>query len=327
MNLDHLRYFLEAARLEHFGKAAKALGISPSAISHGIADLEEKLGRELFIRQGKNVYVTPHGKAFAEKLRGALDQLSAVQEEARSESVGLVGHFRIGATHALCSRFLTPVWARLQHENPRLTSELYTLRSGDVVARVMSGELDFGICVNPQANPGVDSSPLRSGTCWFAVRRGHPILKLTPARQIKALSNYPAVLPRALQGIELCDSQHPMFKRYQVVPRFDCIVDSYDVASRKLESSDSWCFLPDWLIAESDGSLRPIQHPEDWHAPSVITAVWPHARALPRPLALLRERLVKSSETDFPSAKKRLPHPTRKIPQMHTEMVETAERP
>ena len=48
MKLDQLTYFLEAARHEHIGKAAKAVAISPSAISHSISALEKELGRPLF---------------------------------------------------------------------------------------------------------------------------------------------------------------------------------------------------------------------------------------------------------------------------------------
>ena len=42
MNIDRINYFLETAKHEHLGRAAKALAISPSAISHAIKLLEEE---------------------------------------------------------------------------------------------------------------------------------------------------------------------------------------------------------------------------------------------------------------------------------------------
>ena len=48
MNFDQLRYFVETARFEHIGKAAKSVAISPSAISHAIANLEDELGLDPF---------------------------------------------------------------------------------------------------------------------------------------------------------------------------------------------------------------------------------------------------------------------------------------
>ena len=67
MKLDQLTYFLEAARQEHIGKAARILAISPSAISHSIAALEEELGAPLFERKGKYIFLTNRGRRLMER--------------------------------------------------------------------------------------------------------------------------------------------------------------------------------------------------------------------------------------------------------------------
>ncbi len=55
MTLDQLQYFVEAARRQHIGQAARFLNISPSAISHSIAALEEEFGQSLFEKQGRQI--------------------------------------------------------------------------------------------------------------------------------------------------------------------------------------------------------------------------------------------------------------------------------
>jgi LysR family transcriptional activator of glutamate synthase operon len=58
MKIDQLIYFAETAKEEHIGRAAKILGISPSAISHSIASLEGELQLKLFQKKGKNIFLT-----------------------------------------------------------------------------------------------------------------------------------------------------------------------------------------------------------------------------------------------------------------------------
>ncbi len=62
MKFDQLSYFVEAAKQQHLGRAARVLGVSPSTLSHSISSLEEELGRDLFQKKGKTLALTLHGK-------------------------------------------------------------------------------------------------------------------------------------------------------------------------------------------------------------------------------------------------------------------------
>ena len=81
VKLEQLSYFLEVAKTEHVGKAAKALAISPSAISHSIRKLEEEFGRELFVKQGKRIHLTSHGKLLMERARKLLEEADSIRED------------------------------------------------------------------------------------------------------------------------------------------------------------------------------------------------------------------------------------------------------
>ncbi|WP_318630512.1 LysR family transcriptional regulator [Limosilactobacillus reuteri] len=63
MEIKQLRYFVEVARREHISEAALELNIAQSAISRQINLLEKELQVPLFDRQGRNIYLTSHGKA------------------------------------------------------------------------------------------------------------------------------------------------------------------------------------------------------------------------------------------------------------------------
>ncbi len=285
MKLDQLRYFLETARHGHIGKASNILSISPSAISHSIAGLEEELGRELFLKKGKNIVLTSHGKLLMERARKLLQDVDAVKDEVASDCVELQGHYRLAGAHLLSSRFLAPAWTKIQNENPRLSAEIYSMRSAGVVAAAASGEFDFGLCLNPQPHPGISAMSIYSGQLVIVVNKRHPLLGLDKAKRVAALSRYSACLPKAFSGVDNCES-HPNFEKYGIVPHVRCAFDSYDVAVENVASSQAWGLMPCWVLRSHKDRLAPIV-PRGWDAPVHAFAVWPKNRLLTKALKRL----------------------------------------
>lgn len=273
MKFDQLTYFIETARLEHIGKAAKTLNISPSAISHSIAQLEEELGRELFSKKGKRIALTLHGRLLMERSKKLLEEFEKVREELKAENVPLKGNHKLAASHDLCVRFLSKSWIRLHKENPGMTGELFTVRSAQVIAGVLSGEYDFGLCFNPVEHPDLKSAILRTGKILVAVRKDHPVLKLKESEKFKALSQFPAALPKSFQGIDVCE-RHPMFEKYEIKVRPQFLFDSYGIGLSLVAESDCWSFIPEWLIEEKGDEVEALKPPSGWAAPYHIAAVW-----------------------------------------------------
>lgn len=285
MKIEQLRYFLAAAKTEHIGRAAASVSISPSAISRSVAELERELGRELFVKRGKNVFLTVHGKRLMERADSLLNGLEEIKDELASDDVEQEGRYRLAATHGLCARRLVPAWSRVQAGAPRLTAEVYSLRSADVAAGVASGAYDLGLCYNPSQSPTLGERVLYRGSLLLAVRRGHPILKLPLAARAARLSDYPAALSKSFTGVDNCET-HPAFARFHIVPRVELTFDSFDAALERLCATDSWSLFPDLLLDESGGRLSAVV-PPGWHAELRVTALWPRHRWLSRPLKRL----------------------------------------
>ena len=62
MDINDFRTFLEVSRTRHFGQSARNLCVTQSAVSARIRQLEEALGKQLFIRQRNNIQLTPAGE-------------------------------------------------------------------------------------------------------------------------------------------------------------------------------------------------------------------------------------------------------------------------
>jgi DNA-binding transcriptional LysR family regulator len=294
MKLHQLIYFLETARHEHIGRAAKILAISPSAISHSIAGLEEELGRQLFVKQGKNIFLTNHGKLLFERVSKLLNDIEVIKEEIISDQVELQGTYKLAASHVICPEILGPAWVRIQSRNPKLVGEVYTLRSAQVLQGVASGEHDLGVCFSPQSHPRVQAEIIHEGHMVLAVSKQHPLLKAKKSDAVREIGKYPATLPKSYQGIDNCET-HPNFAKFKIVPQVDLVFDNYEVAIKKVRDSQGWGFFPDWITKL--GGLGSIV-PEGWQAPYNISAVWPKNRILTKVMRHLidemRTELAKS---------------------------------
>lgn len=113
LNYHHLHYFWAVAREGHLTRAAKLLGVSQSALSTQIRQLEESLGQPLFTRQGRRLVLTDTGRIaldYADTIATAGYELVATVREGRQRDQQVL---RIGAVGTLSRNFqrgfLTPL--------------------------------------------------------------------------------------------------------------------------------------------------------------------------------------------------------------------------
>jgi DNA-binding transcriptional LysR family regulator len=285
VKFDQLQYFVEAARRQHIGQAAVFLNISPSAISHSIAALEEELGRSLFEKQGRQIKLTHHGKLLLERAEYLLGEANRIREELSSGEQELRGHVRLAATHVICSDFVTPAWISIQDLNPQLTSTIHSLKSGEVLARVNSGETDIGFCLSPHSSPSHEQELLHEGKLVMCFSKKHPFLK---ERRLDDLAKYPSLAAQGTQGIESCEN-HPAFARLGFEPKVANLFDNYSVAVQALKNNQLWVLLPDFLAVHFPDIETYV--PRGWDATYRLSAVWPKYRIRTQALNLLIQKV------------------------------------
>lgn len=123
VNLNALRIFAEAARLENFQRAAEVLNLSHGAVSQRIRQLEQDLGVVLFERQARGVRLTPHGARY----RRAVDEALAILATAGAELVQGAGQVTLHLGPSFASRWLMPRVQGLAECHPDivLTTEVH----------------------------------------------------------------------------------------------------------------------------------------------------------------------------------------------------------
>ena len=137
-------YLIALAREKHFGHAAAACHISPSTLSAAISDLEAELGVAVVERGKQFTRLTPEGQYVVDYAhRMAAGEEGLRQELARLRN-GLTGHLRLGVipTALTVVASLTSVFSR---RYPLVTTEVLSLSTSEIVARLHDYELDAGI--------------------------------------------------------------------------------------------------------------------------------------------------------------------------------------
>jgi LysR family transcriptional regulator, glycine cleavage system transcriptional activator len=150
--LTALRAFEAAARHLSFKHAAAELSLTPTAISHQIRQLEDRLGVPLFVRGTRRVDLTPAGQSLFPALRDGFDAMERAVRNVRPQvrPRALV----LSTTMAFASRWLLPRLARAQLE---VALHLHT---SDQPVDLQGGAAQLAIRYGPGRYPGLESQPL-----------------------------------------------------------------------------------------------------------------------------------------------------------------------
>jgi DNA-binding transcriptional LysR family regulator len=131
-----LTAFVSVATHLSFRAAAVQLGVTPSALSHTVRQLEERLGVRLLHRTTRSVSPTDAGLRLLERLRPAMTEVAAALEDLKREQQRPSGRLRIHATHMAAMTVIAPIWNRFLTAYPDVEIELQVNQAPvDIVAK------------------------------------------------------------------------------------------------------------------------------------------------------------------------------------------------
>lgn len=150
MDLSDLRIFTSVVREGGVTRAAEKLNRVQSNVTTRIRQLEEDLGVELFLREGKRLHVSPAGLV----LLGYADRLLALADEARMSirDPRPRGLFRLGAMESTAAVRLPKVFNAYSRLHPDVTLELRIGNPVTLSAAILAGELDAALVSEPIAD-------------------------------------------------------------------------------------------------------------------------------------------------------------------------------
>lgn len=175
MNLRDLRYLLAVAEHEHFGRAARACGVSQPTLSVQIRKLEDLMGVALFERSSKTAAPTAACLQLLGHARTAVTAAEAILATARNLRDPLSGRFRLGIIPTLAPYLLPLVFAPLRETLPMLELEPWEDQTSALLERLRAHELDAALLATAVDGPDLVSLPLFDEPFLAALPPDHPL--------------------------------------------------------------------------------------------------------------------------------------------------------
>jgi DNA-binding transcriptional LysR family regulator len=188
-DINLLVLFEVAYQERHLGRAAQRLGLTASAISHGLNRLRRVLHDPLFLRTPRGVVPTARATDLAEPIADILARVNALMGSARPfDAKHSRRRFTIGAPDALSAIFLPPLLARIHSQAPGVdlavreafpSESALTVERAWEAARTRLEARMLDVAVIPAAKPAPRFARKRIDDTRFiiAARSGHPFLR------------------------------------------------------------------------------------------------------------------------------------------------------
>ena len=177
MNLDTLRLYCDVVRLRSFSRAAAAGGVSQSAASQAIQQLEAELDATLLDRSRRPLEPTAEGRGFYDACRGLLTGFEKARAALAASRQRVEGTVRVAAIYSVglhdMSRHMQPFMAA--YPNARVLLEC--LHPHKVVEAVLNDEADLGILSYPAASRALAVLPLREEPMMVVTHPSRPLAR------------------------------------------------------------------------------------------------------------------------------------------------------
>ena len=145
MELSDYRYFEHLSQTMHFARTARALGMSPSALTRRVKGMEEELGQSLLLRDHRSIRLTAAGERFRIFARSQIDQWEELQNELREEAAHPQGELHIACTVTACHTVLPQLLSKFRKEYPGITLRLITQDATRSLNQLEAGEVDLAV--------------------------------------------------------------------------------------------------------------------------------------------------------------------------------------
>lgn len=204
MELRVLRYFLEVAREENITAAAESLHITQPTLSKQLMDLEDELGKKLFIRGKRRITLTEDGMLLRKRASEIIELVEKTETELQKNDELVVGDVYIGAAETDGIKLIAKLCKNLQDKYPNIHYHLFSGNSEDVLEKLDKGLIDFAILFEPSDFKKYNHIKLPVYNNWgLLMKKDNPLAKLEYIKP-KDLLNIPLIFSKqALDNNEL----------------------------------------------------------------------------------------------------------------------------
>ncbi len=149
LTVQQLEYLVAAAEGPTRAVAAASLGVTPSALSQGLAELERRVGVQIFERQGRQTRLRPQANEVLTHARRVVAETRDLARWAGMQRTGQAGMVRLGTIDAVAVHHRAEAIREHRRATPGLDLRLTVAPSGALLDSLLVGDLDLVVCVEP----------------------------------------------------------------------------------------------------------------------------------------------------------------------------------
>lgn len=142
-------YFLAIAREQNITKAAESLYITQSTLSKQMMDLEQQLGKQLFIRGKRKITLTEEGIFLRNRAQEIVALIENTESAFQTDSTHLCGDITIGCGETIVMDYIADLFSAFHTQYPEVKFHTYSGDADTVLERLDMGLADMGLLLGP----------------------------------------------------------------------------------------------------------------------------------------------------------------------------------
>jgi LysR family transcriptional regulator, regulator for metE and metH len=243
----HLAIIREVEQQGSLTAAAEKLFLTQSALSHSIKKLEQQLGTDIWLREGRSLRLTQAGQYLLAVANRLLPQLSLAEERLRQFAQGERGTLRIGMECHPCYQWLLKVVSPYLADWPDVDVDVKQKFQFGGIGALFGYEIDMLVTPDPLYKPGLLFQPVFDYEQVLVVQRQHALAKLDyvlPEQlSSETLITYPV-------DIDRLDIYNQFLQPAGISPQIHKPIETTDIMLQMVASGRGVAALPRWLVEE-----------------------------------------------------------------------------
>lgn len=251
----HLAIIREVEQQGSLTAAAEKLFLTQSALSHSMKKLEQQLGTDIWLREGRSLRLTQAGQYLLAVANRLLPQLALAEERLRQFAQGERGTLRIGMECHPCYQWLLKVVSPYLAAWPDVDVDVKQKFQFGGIGALFGYEIDMLVTPDPLYKPGLLFQPVFDYEQVLVVNKQHALasLEYVLPEQLtqETLITYPVEIDRL-------DIYNQFLQPAGISPQVHKPIETTDIMLQMVASGRGVAALPRWLVEESQSRFEVV---------------------------------------------------------------------
>ena len=276
-NINHLKFFFDAASLGSVSKAARKNLVSQSAISQGIKSLEGALSCQLLEHRKSRFALTEKGEKVFVEAKSIMRSLVILQKKVRLEGQDPVGHLFFGIVPCLANSFLADVYIQSRNLYPGIALHARYGEHGYLKESLLKRRIEMAVVYKSDAFSDFSYTPVSTG--YYRIYK-------TPENQ-DSPSTKGVLIPESVEAdFAQLKSGYQNLKGEDL--RLISTLPGWDMVEKLIRLGHGFGVLPDFIVSSRKLNLQAYGH-QDLKIPYEIGIIHNYDRGLPDYLKIFIE--------------------------------------